>query len=143
MRWMKSTARSRMTEHRNKIGKSKKCPKLTIRHRQVLERFVDTLPAEVAQGLDFTPVSLDVVENWILTKYASIAQMLSSTEAGTVDGLARYVGETFRKAIGGRWSIRLDDSKYAFYGLPEMIGYSDKPTSLCPICSSPSMLSVR
>src|SRR4030095_1614639 len=34
MRWMKSTARSRMTEHRNKIAKSKKCPKLTIRHQQ-------------------------------------------------------------------------------------------------------------
>jgi hypothetical protein len=28
MRWMKSTARSRMTEHRNKIVESKRCPKI-------------------------------------------------------------------------------------------------------------------
>jgi hypothetical protein len=38
MRWMKSTARSRMTEHSNKIAKSKKCPKLAIRHRQAARR---------------------------------------------------------------------------------------------------------
>jgi hypothetical protein len=39
MRWMKSTARSRMTEHRNKIAKSKKCPQLAIRHRQAIREF--------------------------------------------------------------------------------------------------------
>ncbi len=98
-----------------------------------LERFVDGLPEEVAQRLDYTPGSLDALEKWILDKYESTDQMLAASQATTVDGLARYIGETFRKAIGGRWGIRLDDPKYAFYGLPEIVGYADKGTSLCPI----------
>ncbi len=98
-----------------------------------LERFVDALPQELAQRLDFTPGSLDALEKWILDRYQSTHQMLGASEATTVDGLARYIGETFRKTIGGGWGIHLDDPKYAFYGLPEIIGYSDKPTSLCPI----------
>jgi hypothetical protein len=98
-----------------------------------LERFVDALPQEVAQRLDFTPGSLDALEKWILDSYEGTPQMLAASSATTVDGLARYIGETFRKAIGGRWGIRLDDPKYIFYGLPELIGYSEKPTSLCPI----------
>jgi hypothetical protein len=98
-----------------------------------IERFVDGLPQEVAQRLDFTPGSLDALEKWILGRYESTDQMLAASEAAVIDGLARYIGETFRKTIGGRWGIRLDDPKYVFYGLPEIIGYSDKPTSLCPI----------
>jgi len=98
-----------------------------------LERFFDALPREVTERLDFTPGSLDLLEKWILGRYESTDQMLPASEATTVDALARYIGETFRKAIGGRWGIRLDDPKYVFYGLPEIIGYSDKPTSLCPI----------
>jgi len=98
-----------------------------------LERFFDALPGEVSERLDYSPTSLDVLEKWILDRYESTDQMLPSSEATTVDGLARYIGETFRKAIGGRWGIRLDDPKYVFYGLPEIIGYADKPTSLCPI----------
>jgi hypothetical protein len=98
-----------------------------------LERFLDALPGEVSARLDYSPASLDVLEKWILDRYESTNQMLPASEATTVDGLARYIGETFRKAIGGRWGIRLDDPKYVFCGLPEIIGYSEKPTSLCPI----------
>jgi len=98
-----------------------------------LERFFDALPQEITDRLDFAPPSLDVLEKWILARFESTDQMLPASEAATVDGLARYIGETFRKAIGGRWGIRLDDPKYVFYGLPEIVGYSDKPTSLCPI----------
>ena len=98
-----------------------------------LEHFFDALPGEVSKRLDYSPASLDVLEKWILGRYESTDQMLPASEATTVDGLARYIGETVRKAIGGRWAIRLDDPKYVFYGLPEIVGYSDKPTSLCPI----------
>ena len=98
-----------------------------------LDRFFAVLPSEVCERLDYSPASLDILEKWILDRYESTDQMLPASEATTVDGLARYVGEAIRKAIGGRWGIRLDDPRYVFYGLPEIIGYSDKPTSLCPI----------
>jgi hypothetical protein len=49
-----------------------------------------------------------------------------------LDGVARYIGETYQKQIGGRWQIRLDDPKYAFFGLPELTGFSERPTPICP-----------
>ena len=98
-----------------------------------LERFLDSLPNEVSERLDYSPASLDVLERWILDRYASTDQMLPASEATKVDGLARYIGETFRKAIGGHWDIRLDDPKYVFYGRPQLTGFSDKPTPTCPL----------
>ena len=84
-----------------------------------LERFIGKLPGEVGGQLDYSPESLDILEKWTLDNYESPEQMLPASEAESVDALARYVGETFRRAIGGRWGIRLDDPKYVFFGLPE------------------------
>lgn len=98
-----------------------------------IERFMDGLPAEVRERLDFSPDSLDVLEAWILQRYASTQEMLASSESRVVDGLARYIGETFRKAIGGHWEIRLDDPKYVFYGMPQLTDFWDKPTPVGPL----------
>jgi hypothetical protein len=98
-----------------------------------LERFADGLPAEVRNQLSFSPDSLDVVESWILERYASTQEMLAPSESRAADGLARYIGETFRRALGGRWEIRLDDPKYAFHGIPQLTGFWDKPTPVCPL----------
>lgn len=98
-----------------------------------IERFLDRLPAEVVERLDFSPGSLDALESWILNRYTNTQEMLAPSESLVVDGLARYIGETFRKAIGGHWEIRLDDPKYVFYGKPQLTAFWDKPTPVCPL----------
>lgn len=98
-----------------------------------LQRFLDGLSSEVAARLDFSPGSLDVLEAWILNKYASTQEMLPPSESRLVDGLARYIGETFRKAVGGHWEMRLDDPKYVFHGIPQLTGFWEKPTPVCPL----------
>lgn len=98
-----------------------------------LERFLNGLPREITERLDRSPESLDVLEAWILERYPSTQAMLAPTESRVVDGLARYIGETFRKAIGGRWEIRLDDPKYVFHGVPQLTGFSETPTPVSPI----------
>ena len=35
-----------------------------------------------------------------------------------LDYLTIYIGETFRKYIGGKWFIDLKNKKNAFYGMP-------------------------
>lgn len=37
-----------------------------------VERFCMKLPSEVRERLDFTPESLDVIEGWVLQRYASV-----------------------------------------------------------------------
>ena len=49
-----------------------------------------------------------------------------------IDGLARYVGETFRQCLGGKWEIRLDDTHYVYYGIPQLKGLGGRQFVVCP-----------
>lgn len=98
-----------------------------------LDRFLATFPDETRTKLDFSKESLDALEAWILQKYDSNQKMLEPSESQTLDGIARYIGETFRKAIDGHWEIRFDDPKYVFYGLPQLAGFSQRSTPESPL----------
>jgi hypothetical protein len=97
-----------------------------------LEQFVESIGEPTRSQLDLSPASLDVLEAWVLERYGSPVELMKPEAKQVLDGLARYIGETFRKQIGGRWQIRLDDPKYAFFGLPELTGFSERPTPVCP-----------
>jgi len=97
-----------------------------------LEQFVEGIPEPTRSQLDFSTASLDVLEAWVLARYGSPEELMKPEAKHLLDGVARYVGETYRKQLGGRWQIRLDDPKYAFFGLPELTGFSERPTPICP-----------
>ena len=87
-----------------------------------LDEFLAQLPADVRRHLDFSPASLDVLEKWLLERYPSPQALQAPSEKYMLDGLARYIGETLRKQLGGHWSIDLDNPKNAFFGLPVLSG---------------------
>ena len=97
-----------------------------------LEGFLDGIGEPTRSQLDFSPASLDRLEGWVLERYSSPEDLMKPEAKPVLDGVARYIGETYRKQIGGRWQIRLDDPKYAFFGLPELTGFSERPTPICP-----------
>ena len=76
--------------------------------------------------------SLDAIESFILDRYEGTQAILVQSEKDILDGIARYIGETFRKELGGHWEIRLDDPRYAYYGLPQLTGFSERDTPICP-----------
>ena len=98
-----------------------------------IAHFAANLPASTREALDFSPSSLDSLEAWLLQRYRNTDAMLSPQESLWLDGAARYIGETFRKAIGGRWEIRLDDPSYAFHGIPQLTGFWDKSSPVAPL----------
>ncbi len=101
---------------------------------EMLQEFFSTIHEEYRKQLDLSPASLDTLEGIILQRYADAKAMLDPNESSFVNGLACYIGETFRKAIGGRWTIRLDDAKFAFYGLPIIADAGkDRKTVECPL----------
>jgi hypothetical protein len=108
-----------------------------------LDRFFKLLPDNVRARLDFSVASLDVLEAWILEKFHDNQEMLQPDAAIILDGLARYIGETFRKAIGGRWEIRLDDPNYVFHRLPQLTGFSERSTPESPISLATAAASRR
>lgn len=97
-----------------------------------LARFTQRLPRDVAEKLDYSAASLDVLESWLLAHYPDIPSMRPESEADLVDGMARYVGETFRKHLGGRWDIELENPKYAYFGIPQLIGFWNNSTPVAP-----------
>ena len=64
-----------------------------------MEYFTDTFAKENNLKLDHSIESLDEIENWILTNYSEIKDLIG--DAKTLDYLTVYIGETFRKYIGG------------------------------------------
>lgn len=98
-----------------------------------LDRFLAILPPQVKEKLDFSPSSLNTLEAWILDKYPNTPAMLESDQSRLVDGVARYIGETFRKLLGGRWDIKLDEPQFVYFGVPILTGFMGELTPICPL----------
>lgn len=99
----------------------------------VLESFIASQTADIRQQLDFGPESLDVVESIILQAYPNTDSMLEPDQCRYVNAFACYIGETFRKRLGGKWDIRLNDPKFAFAGLPILVGGTNQNVPECPL----------
>jgi hypothetical protein len=102
----------------------------------VLEDFLDFLPLEVSEKLDFSVESLDVIENWILDRYSTLDAILSFDQSSILNALRIYIGETFRKIVGGHWDIELEDSDFVFFQEPVITNFDtyELKTSVSP-CS--------
>jgi hypothetical protein len=81
---------------------------------------LDYFTGEFAQkqnlNLDYSIDSLDALENWILNNYDEIKKLIEDRQM--LDYLTVYIGETFRKHIGGKWFIDLKNKKNVYYSMP-------------------------
>jgi len=66
--------------------------------------------------LDYSIKSLDDIENWIINNYNTINDLKESNEV--LDLITIYIGETFRKHIGGKWFMDIDNKDNAYYMMP-------------------------
>jgi hypothetical protein len=108
-----------------------------------LDRFYSSVPSALRSKLDLSKGSLDDLEDWLLKRYSSHEELLKPSELASLDGVSRYIGETFRRSLGGRWNIRLDDPKYAFYRIPELSDFGPTSTPVCPSSLATTTLSRR
>jgi hypothetical protein len=99
----------------------------------VLDDFLDWLPKDVSERLDFSVQSLDVLESWLLSLYPSTEAMLEFGQSEIVDATARYVGKTYRKAIDGKWDVILDEPDNAYYRFPVLRDKNKSQVQDCPL----------
>ena len=83
-----------------------------------MEYFTNEFAVKYDLKLDYSIESLDKIENWILSNFKNLSDILSEDNKKILDLLSIYIGETFRKYIGGKWYIDLDDEKNAYYSMP-------------------------
>ena len=98
-----------------------------------IARFLAKMPDDDARQLDFSAQSLNAIEAIALRVYAGIDELKKPSESAAVDAMARYVGETFRRHLGGKWFIDFTDQKNAFYGLPQLKDMRGQTTQICPM----------
>ncbi|MCX2894153.1 hypothetical protein ORG27_11225 [Stenotrophomonas lactitubi] len=102
--------------------------------REAFEQFLMLMDGQmewlVAQAqthgieLDRSPESLDRLERL----HDLMAATLSEDERDSLRVvLARYLGETVRRAHGGRWTLPLDDPKDVHFNRPVIVGHSTYP----------------
>ncbi len=85
-----------------------------------IEFKMDYFTSEFAQEqnltLDYSMQSLDDLEAWLLTHYDNHHILMEDKKL--LDYLTVYIGETFRKHLGGKWFIDLKNKKNAYYSMP-------------------------
>ena len=81
-----------------------------------MDYFTGEFAKEQKLKLDYSIESLDEIEGWILANYKEIKDLTNDSKM--LDYLTIYIGETFRKYIGGKWFIDLKNKKNAYYGVP-------------------------
>ena len=96
-----------------------------------MEYFTDTFARENNLKLDYSMESLDELEKWILSNYKKVNDLIEDRK--TLDYLTVYIGETFRKYIGGKWYIDLENKKNVFYSMPVLTSPEYKGVT----CKSP------
>jgi hypothetical protein len=91
----------------------------------VLEDFTGESQA-LGYEMDYSLESLDGLERLLIEKDAGDQSQLKNRAA-------RYLGEVFRRNVGGKWELCLKDPKYLYYGLPVLTAYSSTGIEFCPI----------
>lgn len=92
-----------------------------VRMDDELEALKMQVPRKLRANLDFSIASLRKLEAWILANYATIESLVRDEEGMVLDRLARYIGETLRKATKGKWDIELTNKKDAYFRLPVVV----------------------
>lgn len=97
-----------------------------------IEELLEELPRKVRTQLDYSPKSLAVLEEWLLSTYATPEEIKNEENKHFLDRIGCYVGECFRKKLGGKWEINNTDPADVFYGLPVVRG--KRIPEFCPLC---------
>ena len=74
-----------------------------------MDEFTDEFAKENHLILDYTLASLDDLEKWILEHYSDAHELMADSKI--LDRLGIYIGETYRKYLGGKWVIDLKNKK--------------------------------
>ena len=78
-----------------------------------MDRFTHEFAGNNHLILDYTMASLNDLESWILAHYHDANEL--TNDSRTLDYITIYIGETFRRYLGGEWDIDFDNEKKAYY----------------------------
>jgi hypothetical protein len=99
---------------------------------EYLNELISTFPETEQPLFDYSSSSLDFLEKWLLNTFPSPKALRDESQRDRLNCISCYVGEVFRKAVGGGWSINLDEPDYIYYGLP-IVATKGGHAPICPM----------
>ncbi len=81
-----------------------------------MDLFTEGFAQENNLNLDYSIKSLDELEGLIISHFKDRFELKENPE--WLDLFTIYIGETFRKHIGGKWFMDTDDRANAYYMMP-------------------------
>lgn len=115
-----------MTSNTEKESDIEKFQQFVFEMDDVLEGFI-AASSEQGFTFDYSVSSLDALESYIEENIGS------KEEINSITRVSRYLGEVFRKNLGGRWDLSLDDPKNINYKLPIINEFSELDLEFCPV----------
>lgn len=102
----------------------------------------EEVAALIGTELGLDAASLDVLEAFLLERYAAPKDLLALPARGVLDAAARHIGLVFLLNVDGtEWAINLDDADDMYYRLP-IIRFTDG-ASVCPLALATTCLDRR
>lgn len=96
-----------------------------------LESFLSSLYGDIKTHLDYSIESLKNVEEWLINTYKTPEAVDAMHRAITVDGFCRYIGEVFRKKLGGHWDMSFQNESNVEAG-PFLTGLNSGENKIYP-----------
>ncbi|PJK00149.1 hypothetical protein CO615_05720 [Lysobacteraceae bacterium NML75-0749] len=81
-----------------------------------MEYFTEDFARKNNLVLDYSVQSLDDLERWIFSNFENNELLIENSKL--LDLLTIYIGETFRRHIGGKWVMDTKNKENAFYMRP-------------------------
>jgi hypothetical protein len=97
-----------------------------------IKAFLSENVAGIAEQLDHSEDSLDVLESWMLAEYASVEALQDPSQQHVLDRVARYIGETIRKKYNLKWKLETEKREDTYYGLPVITDERGENNYECP-----------
>lgn len=96
-----------------------------------LESFISSLYGDIKTHLNYSIESLKNVEEWLISTYKTPEAIDAMHRAITVDGFCRYIGEVFRKKLGGHWDMSFQNETNIEAG-PFLTDFKSKDNRIYP-----------
>jgi len=97
-----------------------------------IEHLKQTLPTRVADAMDNSIASLDILGEWIIEQYGDEMQQTGDFPP-IHKGVECYVGEVYRTNLGGYWNVHSRDLEPDFqYGQELVIEWFGDEAIICP-----------
>jgi hypothetical protein len=88
------------------------------------EAFLAHLDKSQRERLDMSIQSMEWLGIWLCNHYESLEVADNPTAIRMLDGVGRYVSETFIKCFGGEWTVELNSPHYAYLGYAGITNYN-------------------